>query len=103
VTPEWEQRVERGLSQVVDWFWKLSDLEKSVDFENKFGTRHPTFHGMVIVGRDQELGLREQSRLKWRQDYTIVDSKRVRIITFDQLARDLGYRLTNYLVAATSE
>jgi hypothetical protein len=99
-TPEWAPRVEHGFSQVVDWFWKLSDLEKTDDFEYKFGARHVTFHGMVIVGRDPALATREQNRLRWRQDQTFVDSHKVSIITFDQLARDLGYRLTIYPVAA---
>lgn len=100
VTPEWAPRLEHGFSQVVDWLWKLSDLEKSVDFENKFGTRQAAFHGMVIVGRDQALALREQNRLKWRQDHTVVHSNKVSILTFDQLARDLAYRLATYPMAA---
>ena len=99
-TPEWAPRLEHGFSQVLDWFWKLSDMEKSDDYENRFGARHVAIHGLVVVGREQTLMPREKARLKWRQDHTIVQSKKVSVITFDQLARDLKYRLSRYPEAA---
>lgn len=99
-TPEWAPRLEHGFSQVLDWFWKLSDMEKSDDYENRFGARHVAIHGLVVVGREQTLMPREKARLKWRQDHTIVHSKKVSVITFDQLARDLKYRLSRYPEAA---
>jgi hypothetical protein len=95
-TPEWSPRLEHGLSQVLDWFWKLGDMEKSDDYENRFGARHVSFHGLVVVGRDQPLLPRERIRLKWRQDHTVVHSKKVSVVTFDQLSRDLRYRLSRY-------
>lgn len=103
VTLEWSPRLEHGFSQVLDWFWKLSDMEKSDDYENRFGARHVAIHGLVIVGRDQTLLPREKARLKWRQDHTIVQSKKVSVITFDQLARDLNYRLSRYPEVAMVE
>jgi len=95
-TPEWSSRLEHGLSQVLDWFWKIGDMEKSDDYENRFGARHVSFHGLVVVGRDQPLQPRERIRLKWRQDHTVVHSKKVSVVTFDQLSRDLRYRLSRY-------
>ena len=100
VTPEWSPRLEHGFSQVVDWFWKLSDMEKSDEYENRFGARHVSIHGLVVVGRDQQLLPRERARLRWRQDHTIIHSKLVSVITFDQLVRDIEFRLTRYPAAA---
>lgn len=100
-TPEWAPRLEHGISQVIDWFWKLSDAEKSDDYENRFGTRRAAIHGLVVVGRDQPLQPREQARLKWRQDHTVVDSRRLSIVTYDQLLRDLKYRLQRYPLLAS--
>lgn len=102
-TPEWAPRLEHGFSQVLDWFWKLTDMEKSDDYENRFGARHAAIHGLVVVGRDQALQPREKARLKWRQDHIIIHSKKVSVITFDQLVRDLKYRLTRYPDAAKAE
>ncbi len=102
-TPEWAPRLDHGFSQVIDWFWKLSDMEKSDDYENRFGARHVAIHGLVVVGREQYLQPREKARLKWRQNYIIVNSKRVSIITFDQLARDIRYRLSRYPEAARAD
>lgn len=99
-TPEWSPRLEHGFSQILDWFWKVSDMEKSDDYENRFGARRAAIHGLLVVGRDQALQSREKARLKWRQDHTIINSKRITVITFDQLARDLKYRLSRYPEAA---
>lgn len=99
-TPEWAPRLEHGLSQVVDWFWKINDMEKSDDYENRFGARHVAIHGLVVVGREQSLKPREKARLKWRQDHTVIHSKKVSVITFDRLASDLRYRLSRYPEAA---
>ncbi|NCQ80448.1 MAG: DUF4263 domain-containing protein [Microcystis aeruginosa W13-15] len=99
-TPDWAPRLEHGFSQVLDWFWKLHDMEKTGEYENRFGTRHANIHGLVIVGRDQSLAAREKARLKWRQDFTIINSRKVSVITFDQLIRDLRYRLEMYPEAA---
>jgi hypothetical protein len=102
-TPEWSPRLEHGFSQVLDWFWKVSDVEKTIEYESRFGSRLATIHGIVVVGREQELELREKSRLQWRQDHTIVQSKKVSVITFDQLVRDLKYRLFWYPEAAKAD
>lgn len=75
-------------------------MEKSDDYENRFGARYVAIHGLVVVGREQTLQPREKVHLKWRQDHTIVHSKKVSVITFDQLARDLKYRLSRYPEAA---
>ena len=96
VTPDWAPRVEHGLSQVIDWFWKLADSEKSDDYEYRFGTRHANVHGMVIIGRDQNLTEREKRRLEWRQRHTLVHSSKLMIVTFDQLVRDLRYRVQRF-------
>ncbi|MEQ8960543.1 MAG: DUF4263 domain-containing protein [Coleofasciculus sp. C2-GNP5-27] len=28
-SPEWSSRFEKCFSQIIDWFWKLDDLEKT--------------------------------------------------------------------------
>lgn len=102
-TPEWGSRVEHGFSQVIDWFWKLSDMQSTDEYKDLFGSRHASIHGLVVVGREQALQDREKRRLKWRQDHTIVHSRKVSLITFDQLVRDLEYRLVTLPMAAKAD
>jgi hypothetical protein len=71
--------------RVLGCFWKLGDMEMSDDYENRFGARHVTFHGLVVVGRDQLPQPREKTRLSWRQDHIKVHSKKASVVTFDQL------------------
>ena len=97
-TPEWSPRLEHGVSQVIDWFWKLSDTEGSDDYEHRFGTKRAAIDGLVVVGRDQELEPREKARLWWRQYHTVINSKKVAVITYDQLLSRMKHRLQRYPV-----
>lgn len=101
--PDWSQRLEHGFSQVIDWFWKLDDMEGTTDYEHKFGAKKATFHGLLVIGRSENLVPREKERLKWRQDQVVVDSKKVSVITFDLLVKDLEFRLTKYPKAAVAD
>jgi len=95
-TPDWANRVEHGISQIIDWFWKLSDFRQTQEYENRFGSRKIRAHGLVVVGRNGEMSSRERERLKWRQESVLCDSKHIEITTFDDLVDDLEFRLQQY-------
>jgi hypothetical protein len=98
-TPEWAPRFEKGFSQIIDWFWKLDDLEKTDDFENRFNGRSIDYMGLLIIGRNEYLEPREKKRLAWRQRNLIVNSKHIYCLTFDELYDDLSFRLNKYQFA----
>lgn len=104
-TPQWAPRLEQGFSQIIDWFWKINDMETSGDYNDRFGgaSREVKIHGLLVIGRDQHLKPREQARLNWRQEHTVIRSKNISVKTFDQLARDLRYRLLRYPQAAKAD
>jgi len=54
----------------------------------------------LIVGRSETFLPRELRRLAWRQDRTVVNSKHIRCLTYDQLADALGERLKIYPLVA---
>jgi len=99
-TPEWSTRLEHGVSQIIDWFYKLDDMEKTDEFEARFGARTIKFIGLLIIGRSEALAPRELRRLAWREERTVVNSKHIRCLTFDQLAAVLAQRLKNSLPTA---
>ncbi len=99
--PEWSPRFEHGFSQLVDWAFKVHDMEKSVDtFEAKFGTRITDFMSMLVIGRDSFLETCELNRLKWRCHNVVVDSQQVRCMTYDQLLLEMEYAVNTYPAAA---
>jgi hypothetical protein len=98
-TPEWAPRFEHGYSQILDWFWKLHDMEKTHDYADRFGAAM-RYSGLLIVGRAQHLEPRELRRLEWREDLVRINSRPIRCRTYDQLADDLERRLTAYPKAA---
>lgn len=98
-TPEWSSRFEHGYSQVIDWFYKLDDMEKTDEFEARFGARTINFFGLLVIGRSETFSDRERRRLTWRQDRTVVNSRHIRCMTFDQLAAALTERLAKLLLA----
>jgi len=95
-TPEWANRVEHGISQIIDWVWKLSDVRQTQDFKNRFGSQKIRAYSLVVVGRNRDMLPRERERLNWRQELVLCDSKHIEITTFDELLDDLEFRLQEY-------
>jgi hypothetical protein len=102
-TPEWAPRFEHGYSQIIDWFCKLDDMEKTDEFVDRFGGPTVKYFGLLVIGRNQSIGPREMRRLAWRQDRTVVNSQHIRCLTFDQLAEHLAERLKVYSLAARAD
>lgn len=92
-TLEWSQRIEHGLSQIIDWLWKLSDMEKTTDFEIKFG-RDVKYQALLIIGRDSFIPIGEKIRLNWRFQKTVVNSVHIQCLTYDQLYEMVKRKLT---------
>jgi hypothetical protein len=95
-TREWSAKFDHGYSQIIDWFGKLRDSEKSDDFEARFGARSINFMGTLVVGRDQFLEPGERQRLDYRRRHVVVDSHKVQCVTYDELLEDLSFRLEQY-------
>ena len=89
-TPEWAPRFESAYSQIVDWLWKLEDMRTTSHFEHAFGSKHATFQGLIVIGKDRRLQPQEQNRLRWRMDKTLIDSNAVSCVSFDQLRDDMA-------------
>lgn len=102
-TPDWSSRFEHGFSQLVDWFFKLHEQGQTVDFEQKFGSRTIRHLGILVVGRKEHLGPREEQRLRWRQEFVLLNSKQIHCKTFDQLCDDILDRLAQFPLAARIE
>jgi hypothetical protein len=96
-TPEWATRFEHGLSQVIDWFWKLDEMAHTEEFEERFGSRRASYFGLLVAGRDSHLAHpREQRRWHWRAAKVLVNSLPIRFVTYDQLHADLASELDKY-------
>lgn len=90
---DWSPRFEHGFSQISDWFWKLSDVQKTEGFEDRFGTRHINYYGILIIGRSHFIDNVAQKRLKWRQENILINSKHIYYYTFDKLYDSLYNKL----------
>jgi hypothetical protein len=69
-------------------------MQKTDEFEGRFGKRTIEYFGLLVVGKDEVLGPKEMRRLAWHQEKVIVNSIKVYCVTFDQLYNDLKERLT---------
>jgi hypothetical protein len=88
-TREWAPRFLGGFAQVVDWFRKLDDMQKGDAFEARFGRRVIDFAGVLVIGRDRDLGPDERLRFTWWRENVLVRSRRVSCLTYDELAASL--------------
>lgn len=89
-TPEWSKTFEHGYSQIVDWFWWLARNEGSGEYHRLFLRETPTITGLLVIGRDlptYEAELRE--RLAWRMEYSVINSRKIYVSTYDELFRAL--------------
>ena len=102
-TPDWSSRFEHGFSQLVDWFFKLHEQGQTVDFEDKFGSRTIRHLGILVIGRSEHLGKREEQRLRWRQEFVLLNSKQIYCKTFDQLRDDILARLERFPISTKVE
>lgn len=86
---EWSSRYEHGLSQVVDWYYRMDDYERTNKFEEYFGSPKVNYAGLLVIGRDEFLkqsGL--MKRFEWRAEKTIINSKLLHCMTFDKLLKE---------------
>lgn len=94
---DWAKRFEGAFSQLIDWLWRLEDMRSTGDFAQAFLGRDASFHGLIVIGKDVNHSVSEQSRLRWRTERTLVDSKKIEVRTFDQLLKDADFRLKYHL------
>lgn len=88
----WGSRVEAGLSQVIDWLFRIDGEGSSDRMERDFGVRHFTKMGIVVVGRSAEVSPYDRARLEWRSENTVVAGAKVVILTYDDLLQWLDGR-----------
>jgi hypothetical protein len=81
-TPEWAPRFEKGYSQIIDWFWKLEEMQSTGDYTRKFG-EDSRYYGLLVIGRSGFLDSEKKTRLRWRMKKVIINSMPVYCMTFD--------------------
>lgn len=87
---QWSPRFEHGYSQIVDWYFRLDDYQKTSKIEEHFGAAKMDYVGILVLGRDRFLknaGLTQ--RFTWRRAHTVINSQHLHCFTFDELAREL--------------
>ena len=87
---QWSRTFEHGFSQVVDWYFRISDYQKTSKIEEHFGAPKIDYVGILVLGRDRFLkqaGLTQ--RFEWRRKFTVINSQHLHCFTFDELALEL--------------
>lgn len=92
-TREWGRRLDHGYSQIVDWFHKLAGLLPSTEMLARFGHYEIHYEAVLVIGRDHHLDAGERQRLTWRSEYVVVNSKKIRCLTYDELLNEFSRRV----------
>lgn len=92
---DWSSRLEHGYSQIIDWFWRLDEMKSTGDYFRNYGAS-ADYYGLLVIGRKKFLDDTNTVRLKWRADHSVVDSKKILILTFDDLYEALKDKLEPY-------
>lgn len=87
---QWSRAFERGFSQVVDWYFRIDDYQKTSKIEEHVGAPKIDYVGILLPGRDcflKQAGLMQ--RFEWRRKFTLINSQHLHCFTFDELALEL--------------
>jgi Domain of unknown function (DUF4263) len=83
--PEFSPRLEHGLSQIIDWFYKIDGLQNTDDMEERFGENKINYGGILVIGRSAFLTPATKKRFEWRSQFVLINSRSVLCYTFDEL------------------
>jgi hypothetical protein len=100
-TREWGPRYEHGYSQIADWAHKLDTRSPSIDLLGRFGRHEINYEAVLVIGRDKHLDAGETQRWTWRNNSTLMNSKKVVCMTFDELLSQFLVRLSMFAVFGT--
>jgi hypothetical protein len=89
----WGTRAEHGVSQVIDWLFRISREDGSDQLQRDFGARHLRLMGLVVVGRSADLNEYARVRLEWRSQNSSVGGANIWIVTYDDLLEWLKGRV----------
>jgi hypothetical protein len=87
----WGTGVERGYSQLLDWFYSFDQRRNEVSTEFNFNVNG--YSGLLIVGRSNNISLKERRRIDWRNEKVRVNSKEILIMTYDDVYQHFNGRL----------
>ena len=83
---------ETAINDLVNFF-----RDNHVDLgSNLYASAHSNdidFRGILIIGRDSYLSDYDFKRFKWRSKHTIIQSKSIHCITYDELLEDLKQQI----------
>lgn len=93
VSYQWGTRFEHGFSQVVDWYYRLEDMIRTNKMTEHFGVSELDFKGILVVGRSTHINKTgNKNRFEWRKKKTVIDSKELKCLTFDNLKDEMVER-----------
>lgn len=89
----WSPRFERGISQLVDWAWRIDEEGDGPALRRVFGAKPLSVHLLLVIGRRADLGPDDLRRLKWRSHNTRLGPFAMSCRTFDDVLTFLRRRL----------
>lgn len=90
----WSPRFEHGVSQLVDWAWRMStEGTSSPAYRRVFGANDCTVHLLLVIGREADLGPDDVARMRWRANNVAFGAFRMSCFTFDGVLHSIRRRL----------
>lgn len=90
--PSYGQRLEHGCSQIIDWFCKI-EAQSTREIQDRFDANEIDYYGVLIIGRNVYLDTTLRHRLSWRSKNIEILTKKINILTFDDLFEILKIKL----------
>ena len=92
----WTSRIEHGYSQLIDWYYRLADFKTTTKFAERYG-ENGEYLGLLIIGRNDTFKSEyEKKRFDWRFKKTLVDSRNIFCMTYDDLYNMMYRKIKGY-------
>lgn len=92
----WTKRIEHGYSQLIDWYYRLADFKTTTKFAERYG-ENGDYLGLLIIGRNDTFKSEyEKKRFNWRFTKTLVDSRNIFCMTYDDLYNMMYRKIKGY-------
>lgn len=92
---KWSSTLEKGFGQILDWFYRLTDMKDTGKFKEEFDVVGIEYTGFLVVGRRKHsipsIGLHE--KFDWRRRNVFVQGRPVVCFTFDDLYNEMKGKL----------
>lgn len=101
---DYATRFGKGFGQLVDWIREI-DINKNSKYIHIFNEdiELKSYKVVLVIGRSDFINTKQRERLDWFQEYTVINSKKISIMTYDDLLEIVKLRFNSGIMPSSEK